>query len=82
MRTDSETFGTTLNTATFKLQGSQKKKRKIKGLRKYFERLQKKTSLHGNGNSHPGPGSTEINPRKNMLRNILIRLTKVNTEKY
>ena len=33
-------FWTTLNAPTFKLQGSQKKKRKAKGLRKYFKRLQ------------------------------------------
>ena len=31
----SEIMGTTLNAPTFKLQGSQKKKRKRKGLRKY-----------------------------------------------
>ena len=30
---------TTLNTSTFKLEGSQKKKRKRKGLRKYLKRL-------------------------------------------
>ena len=30
---------TTLNTPTFELQGSQKKKRKRKGLRKYLKRL-------------------------------------------
>ena len=34
-----------LNTPTFELQGSQKKKRKRKGLRKYLKRLQFKTSL-------------------------------------
>ena len=31
--------GTTLNAPTFELQGSQKKKRKRKGLRKYLKRL-------------------------------------------
>ena len=39
MRTLSETSGTTLNVPVFELQGSQKKKRKRKGLRKYLERL-------------------------------------------
>ena len=38
MRTVSETSGTTLNAPTFKLKGSQKK-RKRKGLRKYLKRL-------------------------------------------
>ena len=37
MRTVSETLGTTVNAPTFKLYGSQKKKRK--GLRKYLKRL-------------------------------------------
>ena len=41
----SETSGTTLNAPTFELEGSQKKKRKRKGLRKYFKRLYWKTSL-------------------------------------
>ena len=44
---------------TFELYGSQKKKRKRKGLRKYLKRLYWKTSLHGKGNSHPSPGSTD-----------------------
>ena len=34
-----KTSGTTLNAPTFKLEGSQKKKRKRKGLRKYLKRL-------------------------------------------
>ena len=38
-KTISETSRTTLNTPTCKLQGSQKKKRKRKGLRKYLKRL-------------------------------------------
>ena len=40
-----ETTGTTLNTQTFELQGSQKKKGKRKGWRKYLKTLQLKTSL-------------------------------------
>ena len=39
LRTVSETSGTTLNAPTFNLQGSQKEKRKRKGLRKYLKRL-------------------------------------------
>ena len=35
----SETSGTTLNAPIFELYGSQKKKRKRKGLRKYLKRL-------------------------------------------
>ena len=35
----------TLSAPTFKLQGSQKKKRKRKGLRKYLKKLYLKTSL-------------------------------------
>ena len=45
MRTVSETSGTTLNAPIFELSGSQKKKRKRKGLRKYLKRLELKTSL-------------------------------------
>ena len=39
MRTVAETSGTTLNTPTFELQGSQKKKRKKKGSEKIFEEI-------------------------------------------
>ena len=45
MRTVLETSGTTLNAQTFKLQRSQKKKRKRKGLKKHLKRLYSKTSL-------------------------------------
>ena len=39
LRTVSETSVPTLNAPTLELQGSQKKKRKRKGLRKYLKRL-------------------------------------------
>ena len=39
MRTLSATSGKILNAPTFELQGSQKKKRKRNGLRKYLKRL-------------------------------------------
>ena len=39
LKTIPETSGTTLNTPTFELYGSQKKKIKTKGLRKYLKRL-------------------------------------------
>ena len=45
LRTVSETAETTLNAPIFKLKGSQKKRRKRKGLRKYLKRLLLKTSL-------------------------------------
>ena len=38
LRTVSKTSGTTLKTPPFELQGSQKKRRKRKGLRKYLKR--------------------------------------------
>ena len=59
LKTISETSEKTLNLPTFELQGSQKKKRKRKGLRKYLKRLQSKTSLTWEINSHPSTGSTE-----------------------
>ena len=39
LRIVSETSGTISNTPTFKLQGSQKKKRKRKGMREFLKRL-------------------------------------------
>ena len=43
-RTVSETSGTISNAPTFELQGSQKKKRKRKGMRKFLNRLELKIS--------------------------------------
>ena len=39
LRTVSETSGTISNAPTFELEGSQKKKRKRKGMRKFLKRL-------------------------------------------
>ena len=51
--------GTTLGTPTFRLQGSQKK-RKRKGMRKYLRRLQSKNILAWERKEPSGPGSPEI----------------------
>ena len=55
-----ETSRITLSIPIFKLQGSQKKKRKTTSMIKYLKRLLLK------------------NPRRSMLRNELIKLTKIN----
>ena len=50
MRTHSESSVTTLSTRTFVLQGSQKNKRKRKGMRKYlWGILVKKNKIHNMG---------------------------------
>ena len=48
-----------IKTPTFELQGSQKKKRKRKGVRNFLKRLQLKISQHGKGNSQSSPRGTE-----------------------
>ena len=82
MRTVSETAGTTLNAPAFALQGSPKKKKKRKDLRKYLKRLQSKTSLiRGRKQSLKSQEAQRVpytmNPRRNMPRHILIKLTKI-----
>ena len=80
MRIVSETSGTISNTPTFELQGSQKKKRKGKGMRKFLNRLQLKISptLKRKVNQIQEVQSVpyRINPRRNMPRHIRIKLTK------
>ena len=60
--------------------GSQKKKRKRKGLRKYLNRLYLKTSLIlekiANQVQEAQRVPYRINPRRNMPRHILIKLSK------
>ena len=81
MRTVLETSGTTLNTPTFELYGSEKKKRKRKGLRKYLKRLELKTSLiwerKESMKSRKCRVPYRINPRRNTPRHILIKLSKI-----
>ena len=47
------------NASTFELQGSQKKKRKRKGMRKFLKRLQLKISPTWKGNSQSSPRGTK-----------------------
>ena len=80
MKTISETSGTTLNAPTFKLQGSQKKRRR-KGLRKYLKRLVENFPNIGKETVIQVQEAQRvpyvINPRKNTPRHILIKLTKI-----
>ena len=79
MRTVSEISGTALNTPTFELRRSQKK-RKRKGLRKYLKRLQLKTSLTWKRKQplkyRKHRVSYRIIQRRNPARHILTKLTK------
>ena len=81
MKAVSETSGTTLNTSTFELQGSQGRREK-EGPEKIFEEIIAK--------KFPNMGKEiitqvqevqgvpyRINPRINMLRHIVIKLTKI-----
>ena len=57
---------------------AENEKKKI--MRRYLMRSQLKP-LNGKGNNHPSPGSPESpiwdNPKRNMPRHILIKLTKI-----
>ena len=81
MRTVSETSGTAVNTPTFELKGSQKKKKK--GTEKIFEEITVE--------NFPNMGKEivsqvqeaqrvpyRIDPRRNTPRHILIKLLKIN----
>ena len=80
IRTVSETSGTILKAPAFKLQGSQKKKRKRKGLRKYLNIVE---NFPNKGKEIVSQVQEEqrvphrINPRRNMPRHILIKLSKI-----
>ena len=80
MRIASETSGTMLNTPTFKLEGSQKKKKR-KGMRKIlkiivenFPNMEKGIASHFQEVQRV-PYS--INLKRNTPRHILIKLTKI-----
>ena len=81
MRTVSETSGRTLNTPTFELQGSQKKKRKRKGLRKYLEIIVENFPNMGKEIVNQVQQVQRVpyrrNPRRNTPRHILIKLSKM-----
>ena len=79
MKRVSEKSGTMLNTPTSVLQGYQKEKRKRKGQKKIFEEIIAKN--FPNVGKEPLTQSQEaqrvtdkINPRKDTLRHILIKL--------
>ena len=81
MKTAYETFGTTLKSAVFPLQGSQKEKRE-KGPEKIFEVViaencpkMEKEIVNQVQEVQRFPG--RINPRRNTLRHIVIKLTKI-----
>ena len=73
---------TTLNTPTFTLEGFQKEKRERKDLRKIFEeiiaenfpKMEKETGIQVQ-EAQRVPG--RINPRRNTMRHIVIKLTKI-----
>ena len=86
MRAVSETSGTTIKASTFKLKGSQKKKRERKGHKKIIEEIIVE--------NFPNMGKEiatkvqevqrvpyRINPRRNTPRHILIKLSKLTTKK-
>ena len=80
MRIVSETSGTILNAPTFKLEGFQKTKRKRKVYEKIFEEtvvenFPKKKIANEVQEAQRVP--YRINPRRNMSRHILIKLTKL-----
>ena len=81
LRTVPKTSETTLRAPTFELQGSQKKKRIRKGLRKYWKRLQLKTSLIWERKQSISPEAQRvpywINRRRNTPRHILIKVAKI-----
>ena len=79
----SETSGTISNAPTFEIWGSHKKKRKRKGTRKVFEEIIIENFLNMekeivNQAQEAQRVSYRINPRRNMPRHILIKLTKTN----
>ena len=81
----SETSGTIPNAPTFKLQGSQKKRRKRKGRRNFFQEIVVENFLNmkkeiANQVQEAQRVPYRINPRRNTSRHILIKLTKTKHE--
>ena len=85
MRTISETSGTTLNAPTFEYRGS-KGEQKKKGTEKLFEEIRVENFPDmGNEIVHQVQEAQRvpyrINPRRNMQRHILIKLSKIKYKK-
>ena len=79
MRKSSETFGTILNTPTFKLYGSQRKKTKKKGTEKdisveNFPNMGKEIVSQAQEVQRV---PYRLNPRRNTLRYMLIKLIEI-----
>ena len=84
MRKASETFGTILNTPTFKLYGSQRKKTKKKGTEKdisveNFPNMGKEIVSQAQEVQRV---PYRLNPWRNTPRHILIKLTKTKCKEY
>ena len=81
MRTTLETFGTMLNTPTFKSYMSQRKKTKRKGMRKYLEIIAQNFPNMGKEIATQVQETqrvpNRINPRQKTSRHMLIKLTKI-----
>ena len=88
MKTAPETNGIALNAPTFELQGSQKKKKKRKGLRKIFENLTVKNFFNMGKDLVNQVQEAQRIPlriilKRNTLRQIWIKLKKIKyNEKY
>ena len=79
MRKASETFGTILNTPTFKLYGSQRKKTEKKGTEKDIsvENVPNMGKEIVSQAQEVQRVPYRLNPRRNTLRYILIKLTEI-----
>ena len=80
--TVSETSRTTLSKPTFKLSGSEKKKRKRKAYEKIFEEITVK-NFHNMGEEIATQGQEaqripyRINSRRNTARSLVVKLMKI-----
>ena len=86
MRTHSESSVTTLSTRTFVLQGSQKKKRKRKGMRKYlWEILVQEKKINNMGKEihtqvQESQSPTQDKPKEKHANTHIINLMKIKHE--